>query len=168
MTDLSIYRPNVGVALFNASGALWMGRRIYFDEADPEMVKADGRWQMPQGGVDPGEEFGAAAFRELEEETGVKAAELITVTPGWLTYEFPNGKKKNGHVGQRQKWAAMLFRGDDADIALDRHEPEFDAWRWAELEDASTLITPFKREVYGEVVAAFRPIRDLIRKGVIS
>ncbi|MEL7027881.1 MAG: RNA pyrophosphohydrolase, partial [Pseudomonadota bacterium] len=80
----------------------------------------------------------------------------------------PHGYTKGGRIGQRQKWAAMLFRGPESEIVLDRHTPEFDDWRWGELEEAPELIVPFKRDVYAEVVEAFRPLRDQIRGGVIS
>ncbi|MFN0024235.1 MAG: RNA pyrophosphohydrolase [Parvularculaceae bacterium] len=156
---LNTYRPNVGVALFNRRGEVFFGRRL----GDIEALGAF-RWQFPQGGIDAREDIAAAAFRELKEETGVVSARLIALTPGWLTYEFPAEYAKRGWRGQRQKWAAMLFDGEDSEIDLeaDDHQ-EFDAWRWGELEEAPTLIVPFKRAVYEEIVAAFSPLRDFIR-----
>jgi putative (di)nucleoside polyphosphate hydrolase len=160
---LKHYRPNVGVVLFNRRGDVFLGRRT----GDFEIVgESPGlyRWQFPQGGVDRREDIAAAAFRELREETGVASARLLTVTPGWIAYDFPSEYAKRGWRGQRQKWAAMLIEGEDAEIDLeaDDHQ-EFDAWRWAALEQAPELIVPFKRKVYEEIVRAFTPLRDFIR-----
>ena len=166
MTDLSLYRPNVGVVLFNRAGDIWLGRRAEDDGLDDE-PPGPYRWQMPQGGIDRGEDPAMAALRELEEETGVTSAVLLAMTPGWLTYKFPGGFTKKGRIGQRQKWAAMLFEGEDREIDLMAHEPEFDDWRWAALEDAVHEIVPFKRSVYEEVARAFDPLRAAIRAGRI-
>jgi putative (di)nucleoside polyphosphate hydrolase len=157
------YRPNVGVVLFNRAGQVFYGRRTG-DFADLGEDKDAYRWQFPQGGVDDDEDIAAAAFRELKEETGVSSARLLTLTPGWLAYDFPKEYKKKNWRGQRQKWAAMLFDGADAeiDVAADDHQ-EFDGWRWGELAEAPSLIVPFKRKVYEELVAAFAPLRDFIR-----
>ena len=160
---LNHYRPNVGVVLFNRRGEVFVGRRVGdFGIAgeSPGLF----RWQFPQGGVDQSEDIAAAAFRELKEETGVRSARLIALTPGWLTYDFPPEYAKKGWRGQRQKWAAMLFEGEDGEIDLeaDDHQ-EFDAWRWAELEEAPSLTVEFKRAVYREVVVAFAPLRDFLR-----
>ncbi len=162
-TLIENYRPNIGVALFNRDGRVWYGRRVGDFEglgAEP----GEHRWQMPQGGIDKGESAVDAAFRELEEESGIVSARLLTMTPGWLPYDFPAGYKKKHWRGQRQKWAAMLFEGDESEIDL-VHEGhrEFDDWRWGELEDAPSLIVPFKRHVYEELMAAFIPLRDFIR-----
>jgi len=131
---LSDYRPNVGVVLFNPLGDVFFGRRIG-DFTDLGEDKDAFRWQFPQGGVDEKEDIVEAAFRELKEETGVSSARLLALTPGWLVYDFPKGYKKKNWRGQRQKWAAMLFEGADAEIDLeaDDHQ-EFDQWRWGELE----------------------------------
>ncbi|HBS33543.1 MAG TPA: RNA pyrophosphohydrolase [Parvularcula sp.] len=160
---LNHYRPNVGVVLFNRRAEVFIGRRIGAFEITGESAGLLG-WQFPQGGVDKDEDIAAAAFRELKEETGVTSARLLTLTPGWIAYDFPFEYAKHGWRGQRQKWAAMLFEGDDAEIDLeaDAHQ-EFDAWRWAALEEAPDLIVPFKREVYREIVRAFTPLRDFIR-----
>lgn len=157
------YRPNVGVALFNRDGKVWYGRRAG-DFASLSEPAGEYLWQMPQGGVDEGEDYLAAAFRELEEETGIVSARLLTITPGWLAYDFPAGYRKKHWIGQRQKWAAMLFEGDESEIDL-VHEgkQEFDAWRWGELEEAPSLIVPFKRGIYEELMAAFVPLRDFLR-----
>lgn len=160
---LKHYRPNVGVVLFNRRGDVFFGRRIG-DFADLGEDKDAYRWQFPQGGVDSKEDIVDAAFRELKEETGVSSARLLAVTPGWLVYDFPRGYKKKNWRGQRQKWGAMLFEGDDAeiDLAADAHQ-EFDDWRWGALEEAPELIVPFKRGVYEELVASFKPLRDFLR-----
>jgi putative (di)nucleoside polyphosphate hydrolase len=163
---LSQYRPNVGVALFNRDGRVWLGRRVEESSGLTEFADKpnEWRWQMPQGGVDRGEDIAAAAFRELQEETGVKSARLLALTPGWLAYDFPPGYRKKDWRGQRQKWAAMLFEGEEAEIDLDAdHKKEFDQWRWCELEETPALIVPFKRRVYEELVAAFAPLRDFLR-----
>ena len=117
---------------------------------------------MPQGGIDKGESPEKAALRELEEEVGVpsKLVEILDETDDWIYYDFPPGLKKRlggPFLGQRQKWFALRFKGSDSDVRLDRHTPEFDAWRWAELSEAAALIVPFKRPVYEEVSKRFEP-----------
>lgn len=154
--DLSQYRPNVGVVLFRADGRVWLGRRVGAPE--PHC------WQFPQGGVDPGEDLEAAARRELLEETGVTSIEPLEQTDAPIVYDFPPevlaqdlARGRKGWRGQRQTWFAYRFTGDDAEIDLEAHgEVEFEAWRWATLDEALELIVPFKREAYAQVVAAFR------------
>jgi putative (di)nucleoside polyphosphate hydrolase len=153
MTDLSAYRPNVGVVLFHADGRVWLGRRAN--------TPGPFNWQFPQGGVDEGEDLRAAAERELAEETGVRSTSLLGRTEDWLTYDFPAGhsgsKIAKGWKGQRQVWFALRFEGDEAEIDLQAHgHPEFDAWRWAELGETPELVVPFKRPIYETVVAAFQ------------
>lgn len=155
MTDLSLYRPNVGVVLFHPDGRVWYGRRA--NTAGPH------NWQFPQGGVDEGEDYEAAARRELFEETGVTSAELLAKTEEWIAYAFPPGyggtKQARGFLGQKQKWFAFRFTGDEAEIDLEAHgEIEFDAWRWGPLADACDLVVPFKRPAYEQVVALFAPL----------
>ncbi len=160
---LKSFRPNVGVALFNREGQVWLGRRVG-DFADLGEEREQYRWQMPQGGIDPEEDIVAAAYRELKEETGIVSATLLCMTPGWLAYQFPSGYKKKNWKGQRQKWAAMLFTGAESEIDLEADDyQEFDDWRWGELEEAPGLIVPFKREVYKDLVRGFAPLRDFLR-----
>jgi putative (di)nucleoside polyphosphate hydrolase len=155
MTDLSLYRPNVGVVLFHPDGRVWYGRRA--------VTPPPHNWQFPQGGVDDGEDLQAAARRELAEETGVISAELIAATEDWIAYDFPpdygGAKQSRGWRGQKQKWFAFRFTGDETEIDLEQHaEIEFDAWRWGALSEAPDLIVPFKRATYEQVVAAFAPL----------
>ncbi|CAO4180329.1 RNA pyrophosphohydrolase [Methylorubrum aminovorans] len=158
------YRPCVGVALFNRDGLVFIGRRKR--EAGPEHVDGDRAWQMPQGGIDDGEEPLAAALRELHEETNVPAdaVTLLGETRDWLAYDLPPAVMKQAwkgrYRGQRQKWFAFGLTGSEAVIDVEapgggRHKPEFEAWRWERLEALPDLIIPFKRPVYEGVVAAF-------------
>ena len=153
MPDLSLYRPNVGVVLFNRDGRVWYGRRAH--------TPGPWNWQFPQGGVDDGEDLEAAARRELEEETGVTSVEPLAETGDWILYDFPpeamnNAKAWRGFRGQRQKWFAFRLTGPESEIDLERHdEVEFEDWRWGDLSDACDLIVPFKRAAYEQVVAAF-------------
>ncbi len=154
MTDRASlpYRPCVGVMLFDARGRVFVGRRIDTPDA----------WQMPQGGIDEDETPEAAALRELEEEIGTTKVALAGGTAGWLTYDLPDelvGRVWGGRWrGQRQKWFACRFLGDDADIRLETGHPEFNAWRWVELDQLTTLIVPFKRAIYAAVVAELGPV----------
>ncbi|WP_312598955.1 RNA pyrophosphohydrolase [Brevundimonas sp.] len=153
MTDLTLYRPNVGVVLFNRDGRVWYGRR----HATPGPYN----WQFPQGGVDEGEDLEAAARRELHEETGVTSVELLDRTADWILYDFPpeamnNAKAWRGFKGQKQQWFAFRFTGEETEIDLAAEKDvEFDAWRWGDLSEACDLIVPFKRSAYEQVVAAF-------------
>lgn len=146
------YRRCVGIMLLNREGLVFVGRRI-----DRE---ADEVWQMPQGGVDDGENLAVAARRELAEETGVSNIELLAEAPEWYRYDLPphllGVALKGKYRGQTQKWFAMRFLGADADIDLNVHEPEFDAWQWVRMSQLPDLIVPFKRQVYVDVVDAFR------------
>jgi putative (di)nucleoside polyphosphate hydrolase len=152
------YRACVGIMLLNRDSLVWIGRRC--DKANDE---GPGQWwQMPQGGIDEAEDPAAAALRELEEETSARSAEIISETPGWLIYDLPDhliGKAWKGRYrGQKQKWFAARFLGDDSEfnLAPEGQTPEFDAWRWAPMEELAHLVVPFKRDVYEQVIAAFR------------
>jgi putative (di)nucleoside polyphosphate hydrolase len=155
--DITAYRPCVGVMLFNRDRQVWVGRR--FEKQNDDGV---GKWwQMPQGGIDKGEEPAKAAIRELAEETAVTSAEIISESPNWYKYDLPShliGKSWNGkYRGQTQKWFAMQFLGQDSEINLKPpgHKQEFGEWRWVKMDEMLDLIIPFKRAVYVEVIAAF-------------
>ena len=145
------YRPCVGVMLIDDAGRAFAAERS----------DTPGAWQMPQGGIDPGESPRDAALRELEEEIGTARAEIVAETDGWLTYDLPEhllGKVWKGkYRGQKQKWFLMRFTGRDADIDIATEHPEFSRWQWVDPERLPELIVPFKRPVYDQVVAAFRP-----------
>ena len=155
------YRPNVGIALFNAQGRVFIAKR--FKDDGPEIILPGLEWQMPQGGIDPNEDPRPAAVRELYEETGVTSVEYLGETPDWMTYEFPpyNGPPHRLAVfrGQRQKWFAYRFTGDEREIVVTNwrngQEPEFDQWRWETLERVPELVVPFRREVYAAVAREF-------------
>ena len=158
MSEITAYRPCVGVMLLNSQGLVWIGRR--FDKQNDE---GKGQWwQMPQGGIDKGEDSKLAALRELAEETAVTSAEVIAESPRWYNYDLPDhliGKSWNGkYRGQTQKWYALKFLGDDSEINLSPpgHKQEFDQWRWARMDEILDIIVPFKRPVYEQVIKAFR------------
>ena len=161
MTEQKPYRPNVGIALFNASGHVLIAKR--FKDDGPEIIYRGLEWQMPQGGIDANEDPRPAAQRELYEETGVTSVEYLGETPDWLTYDFPpyDGPPHRLAVfrGQRQKWFAFRFLGGEREIVVadwrNDQEPEFDAWRWEKLERVPDLVVPFRREVYAEVAREF-------------
>ena len=154
------YRTGVGIVLLNAEGRIWLGRR--FQELVSQEYQQ--RWQMPQGGVDKGEDPKVAAFRELYEETGVSSASIIAESKNWVRYDLPPeavGKAMKGKFrGQEQKWFAMRFTGEEEEINLTPggHKPEFDAWRWATASEVLDEIVGFKRNAYRAVIEEFRAL----------
>ena len=143
------YRPCVGILLINAAGHIFVAHRI----------DAPGAWQMPQGGIDPGETPRDAALRELKEETGTDNATFLAEASDWFRYDLPPEvaarKWKGRYRGQAQKWFAFRFDGRDEDFDLAAHDQEFDAWRWATPEEVLEAIVPFKRPVYEAVLGEF-------------
>jgi putative (di)nucleoside polyphosphate hydrolase len=156
------YRPCVGIMVLNRDGLVWAGHRIA--ETDSEMAGTDKLWQMPQGGIDKGEDPLPAARRELWEETGMRSVTLLAEAPRWINYDLPRDLVgiafKGKYRGQTQRWFAFRFDGDESEIAINPppggHEPEFDAWGWKPMAQLPELIVPFKRSVYEQVVAEFR------------
>jgi putative (di)nucleoside polyphosphate hydrolase len=152
---LARYRPNVGVVLVNRDGMVWLGRRS--DASGPR------NWQFPQGGVDEGEDLLSAARRELHEETGASSATLIGRTREWMAYAFPSsyrrGRGFERWIGQKQIWFALRFTGEDSEFDLAAHEtPEFDAWRWVDLDEVIPQVVEFKQPTYERVLETFRPL----------
>ena len=148
------YRPCVGLVIINREGLIFAGQR--FDSPQPA-------WQMPQGGIDPGETPMQAGLRELHEETGLSddLVELIAETPDWVTYDLPDdllGKVCGGaYRGQKQRWFAYRFVGRDDQINIATAHPEFSQWSWVAADALMAGIVPFKRTVYETVISAFRP-----------
>lgn len=152
------YRPCVGIMLLNPQGDVFVGQRI------DTSVEA---WQMPQGGIDDGENPVDAAFREMEEEIGTAKASVLAESREWLNYDLPDhlvGKVWKGkYRGQRQKWFAMRFEGSDGDIMLETKHPEFNDWRWMRAEDLPSVIVPFKAALYEQIVTEFLPVVSRLR-----
>jgi putative (di)nucleoside polyphosphate hydrolase len=147
------YRPCVGMMVLNASGKIFVGKRI------DQSVEA---WQMPQGGIDKDENPRGAALRELQEEIGTKNVAILREHSDWLTYDLPEhliGLKWNGRYrGQAQKWFAMRFLGSDSEINLKTHHEEFSEWRWVGPSELLERIVAFKRPIYEKVLEAFRDL----------
>jgi putative (di)nucleoside polyphosphate hydrolase len=154
------YRPCVGVMVLNRTGRAFIGRR----SEGPEHIDETHVWQMPQGGIDPGEDPWPAALRELYEETSIRSVERLGDIAGWLSYDIPRdiicqawgGKYR----GQTQKWYALRFTGDDREINISSpgggaHTPEFIAWKWEPMANLPDLVVPFKRPIYERVVEEF-------------
>ena len=161
------YRPCVGIMVLNSAGLVWAGRRTPIGNS--EYDGSPQLWQMPQGGIDKGEDPLDAAYRELYEETGIKTVTLLAEARDWINYDLPpaligiglRGKFR----GQTQRWFAFRFDGDDSEIAINPppggHEPEFDAWEWKPMQQLPELIVPFKRAVYDQVVVEFQHLETL-------
>jgi putative (di)nucleoside polyphosphate hydrolase len=153
------YRACVGIMVLNRAGRVFIGRR----RNGPEHVDTSHAWQMPQGGVDPGEDTWQAALRELYEETNIRSVERLGEIAEWLTYDIPSdliGEAWGGkYRGQTQKWYALRFTGDAREIDVAHpgggHKPEFLDWRWEPIGNLPALVVPFKRKVYEQVVAEF-------------
>lgn len=147
------YRPCAGIMLLNTDGKVFVAKRI--DTA----VEA---WQMPQGGIDAGEEPKLAAIRELEEETGVTNATIIDEYQDWLTYDLPDelyGKVWKGQYGgQSMKWFVMRYHGKDSDINIETEHAEFSTWKWADMSELEDIIVPFKKEIYRKLANQFKDL----------
>lgn len=160
------YRPCVGLMVLNHKGLAFIGRRL----GGPEHVDNVHEWQMPQGGVDDGEDTYAAGLRELYEETSIRSVEKIGEIDEWLTYDIPRAivgqAWKGKYRGQKQKWYAFRFVGKDKEIDImhpggGAHKPEFAEWRWEPVKNLPSLIIPFKRNVYERVVREFAPLAEM-------
>ncbi len=160
------YRPCAGVMVLNAQGLVFIGRRA----GGPEHIDRTHVWQMPQGGIDEGEDPSRAALRELYEETNIKSVEKLGEIADWLTYDIPRdivGEAWGGkYRGQKQKWYALRFTGEDSEINVTapgggHHAPEFIDWRWVAMRDLPDLVVPFKRDIYERVVRSSRSSRRL-------
>ncbi|WP_428699319.1 RNA pyrophosphohydrolase [Stappia sp.] len=157
-TALPRYRPCVGIVLLNRDGLVWTGKRAAEGGADPDHC-----WQMPQGGIDAGEDPLPAARRELYEETSIRSVTLLAEAPQWFSYDYPpelvSTKQTARYKGQTQKWYAFRFEGEEAEIDIltppGGHKAEFCDWRWRPAAELPDLVIPFKRDVYTQVLRAF-------------
>jgi len=160
------YRPCVGIMLINAQGLVFVGSRA--NKTLREHVAQGHEWQMPQGGIDAGEDPYLAALRELAEETNVTSVTLLAEASDWFTYDLPadiaQEAWKGRYAGQTQKWFALRFTGDESEINIlapaGGHKPEFDSWKWVPMADLPAMIIPFKRPVYESVVQEFARFVD--------
>lgn len=153
------YRPCVGTMVLNRQGFVFIGRRV----TGPEQIDNTYVWQMPQGGIDPGEDPYPAALRELYEETSIRSVERLGEIGEWLTYDIPRdivGQAWKGRYrGQTQKWFLLRFTGEDREVNIanpgDGHDPEFVEWRWEPMQNLPDLVVPFKRQTYERIVKDF-------------
>ena len=154
------YRPCAGIMVLNRAGLVFIGRR----NSGPEHTDTKNDWQMPQGGIDEGEDTYQAALRELYEETNIKSVEKLGEIREWLYYDIPRdliGQAWGGkYRGQKQKWYALRFTGNDSEIDIAHpaggHEPEFVDWRWEKMSTLPSIVVPFKRQTYERVVAVLQ------------
>jgi len=161
------YRPCVGVMILNRAGLVWAGRRIPAENS--EYDGSPQLWQMPQGGIDKGEDPLTAAYRELYEETGMKTVTLLAEAKDWINYDLPPQLigigLKGKFRGQTQRWFAFRFDGDESEISINPppggHSAEFDAWDWKPMAELPELIVSFKRGVYEQVVSEFSHLAGL-------
>jgi putative (di)nucleoside polyphosphate hydrolase len=162
--DLLPYRPCAGITVINRDGLVFIGRR----SSGPEHIDETHVWQMPQGGIDDGEDPYRGALRELYEETNIKSVEKLGEITEWLTYDIPRdivGAAWHGKFrGQKQKWYALRFTGDDGEIDIKTpaggHKPEFIAWRWEKMDHLPELVVPFKRKTYERIVKEFSKLAN--------
>lgn len=162
--DKQLYRKGVGAVLFNKDGRVFVAQRI---------DTPGDAWQMPQGGIDKGEDPADAVMRELEEEIGTNHAEIIEETKGWLYYDIPDGLSRTlwggKYKGQRQKWFALRYLGHDDHIDIQaHHHPEFSEWKWVALDQVPDLIVPFKQSLYKDIVERFSHIPAMLAKADIG
>ncbi len=147
------YRRGVGIMLLNDRAEVFVAQRIDMPSS---------AWQMPQGGIDEGEDPAAAAWREMAEEIGTDKAELLAESKDWHRYDLPADLVprlwKGRYRGQEQRWFAFRFAGRDDDIDIETENPEFSAWRWASLAELPSIIVPFKRPLYMQLVEEFQPV----------
>jgi putative (di)nucleoside polyphosphate hydrolase len=152
-TEEDQYRAGVGIMLINKQGLVFLAKRKDFKE------HIFSPWQMPQGGIDEGETPEITAFRELKEEIGTNNAKIMEISQHWHYYDFPPHvqiKVWNGrYLGQKHKWFLMLFLGEDAEIDLETHHPEFCEWKWVPLDEVMHLVMSFKKDVYQKVIEEF-------------
>lgn len=162
------YRPCAGIFLLNAHGQVFAGRRNDIETDNIISKLIDKPWQLPQGGIDPGETPAAAAMRELREEVGTGNATMLAQSRQWHCYDVPPEiaamKWRNKYRGQAQKWFCLRFDGADSEINIATDHPEFDAWRWVGIDDISALVVSFKRDVYARIVEEFRPYAAALRQ----
>ena len=146
------YRPCVGIMLINQQGDIFGGQRL------DNRAEA---WQMPQGGIDEGEDVETACFREMREEIGTNKADILRLHPDWLNYDIPRPLADNlwsgAYRGQTQKWVALRFTGEDTDINIQTEDPEFISWQWLSPDELIQRAVPFKRDVYTNIMAEFKP-----------
>lgn len=161
------YRPCAGLFILNRMGKVFMGRRINEETNETLGKLGDKPWQLPQGGIDPGETPAQAGMREMLEEIGTSKATLLGESRQWHCYDLPRDiasvKWGGKYRGQAQKWLALRFDGKDSDINIATAHPEFDDWKWLEIDAISALVVPFKRRVYSRITAEFRHFAQELR-----